>query len=844
MAQGLTRTHEQTLRLNSSFHLNLTQLQGTAYCFVAVKLRNNSKTNLININFWYFEKQQAVRFFMPETLNQGKSVTVLVDGQEVGHWNLTGQKYVHKDLSSCRHSESGVQVVGVVQERRRKDVMFLDRVIIHHPDVDIHLGQGGRVEANNAQLKLSNSPEAHHGVDFMKDETGVTANMTHSNYSTLVFFDGYTVHIHTTHSWMLKVDKGLQGLCGNFSQSSIDTKDLEFSSSSCEVQFNDTVDSSINCPTVNERCELLRGWHFSDCQADINPEPYIISCNSTLCQYPDVDGLRCQFLEAYTKACSLKNHTVADWRTMANCSTQAFCNDTLCVDHEFCAEGLSGDIRCFCRDIFVSDYRSNNSLGQPVVCSPNSASMTLLGCLLEEIDVDYSDLHLNEDSCRGDRDMNHMVTFRFNQSNVCGVEVMANNSHVVYKNNFTIEGGTTDVIDRFNQFDTLDFSCFSGQPDIQSMAFKIRANSVVQQMISGSWNYSVKMTAYTDADHRHAVTSDTEIQMNQTVFVELKVYDLLDNLVNLMFNDDHLVKVQVNGEGTSSYFSFNMFHFSGRGHGIYLHCKLHLCAKQNVTCGPMNNDDITPLPDLATLNSNDWASLPASTHNTTPQQAKEEEPQDFALSLSPSWFEDWASPESPASLPVSTHNTMPLQGKVEKSQDWDSPLSPSWSEDWASPESPASLQASAFGGEEVGEVPCFDTPPIFRFPEADVLFVCKAAVRHIFIEVLQVYVKKACYGCRDNHLDELQHMCLYISDDFWITEHFYPLLGRLNTPRFLPAIYHALALFGAEADVATVRTLTEVFLAELQLERDITTIGLFGREAYNILQTVYGFYQA
>ncbi|XP_054643779.1 uncharacterized protein LOC129187950 isoform X2 [Dunckerocampus dactyliophorus] len=518
-------------------------------------------------------------------------------------------------------SESGVQVVGVFQERRRKDVMFLDCVIIHldDPDVDIHLGQGGRVEANDTELNLSDSPEEHHGVDLLKDETGVTANMTHSNYSTLVFFDGYTVHIHTTHSWTLKgsdesvtLTENLEGWCSNATMSSNDVKSSDFSSEGCEVQFNDTVDGSINCPTVNERCELLRGWHFSDCQADIDPEPYIISCNSTLCQYPDVDGLRCQFLEAYTKACSLKNHTVADWRTMANCSaTQAFCNDTLCVDHEFCAEGLSGDIRCFCRAIFVSDYRSNNSLGQPVVCSPNSASMTLLGCLLEEIDVDYSDLHLNEDSCRGDRDMNHMVTFRFNQSNVCGVEVMVNNSHVVYKNNFTIEGGTTDVFDRFNQFDTLDFSCFSGQPAIQSMAFKIRANSVVQQMVSGSWNYSVKMTAYTDADHRHAVTSDTEIQMNQTVFVELKVYDLLDNLVNLVTDscwatsrssptearrynmitdgcsdNERLVKVQVNGEATSSYFSFHMFHFSGRGHGIYLHCKFHLCANQNVTCGP------------------------------------------------------------------------------------------------------------------------------------------------------------------------------------------------------------------------------------------------------------------
>nr|XP_057937304.1 uncharacterized protein LOC131135460 isoform X2 [Doryrhamphus excisus] len=520
-------------------------------------------------------------------------------------------------------SESGVRVVGVFQERRRKDVMFLDRIVIHldDPDVDIHLGQGGRVEANDTKLNLSSTPEEHHGVDFLKDETGVSANVSHSNYSTLIFFDGYTVQIHTTHPWMPKGSnesmallENLGGWCSNASMDSTDVKSSDSSSEGCEMRFNDTTDSSINCTAINDRCELLRGWHFSDCHDDIDPEAYIAACNNTLCRYPDVDGLMCQFLEAYTKACSLRNHNVVPWRSTANCfpvTTQAFCNDTLCVDHEFCAEGLGGGIRCFCRAIFVSDYRSNNSLGQPVVCSPNSASMTLLGCLLEEIDVDYSDVHLLDDSCRGDRDTEHMVTFRFNQSNACGVEVTANKSHVVYKNNFTIEGATSDVIDRFDQFETLDFSCFSGQPAIQSMAFKIRANSVGQQIVSGSWNYSVKMTAYNDADHKHALTSDTEIQMNQTVFVELMVYGLYDNLVNLVTDscwatpksspagalrynmitdgcsaNKRLVKVQVNGKGTSSYFSFHMFHFSGQGHGVYLHCQFHVCANQNVTCGP------------------------------------------------------------------------------------------------------------------------------------------------------------------------------------------------------------------------------------------------------------------
>lgn len=35
-----------------------------------------------------------------------------------------------------------------------------------------------------------------HGVELSKDQTGVTAKMSHSNYTMSVFFDGYTAQIH------------------------------------------------------------------------------------------------------------------------------------------------------------------------------------------------------------------------------------------------------------------------------------------------------------------------------------------------------------------------------------------------------------------------------------------------------------------------------------------------------------------------------------------------------------------------------------------------------------------------------------------------------------------------
>lgn len=71
--------------------------------------------------------------------------------------------------------------------------------------------------------------------------------------------------------------------------------------------------------------------------------------------------------------------------------------------------------------------------GDPTVCEENSASVTLVGCLLEEKGIDYTMLHLNDPTCTGQRDeLDHMVTFSFNSSNTCGTEVMVGSPPRLY----------------------------------------------------------------------------------------------------------------------------------------------------------------------------------------------------------------------------------------------------------------------------------------------------------------------------------------------------------------------------------------------------------------------------
>lgn len=64
----------------------------------------------------------------------------------------------------------------------------------------------------------------------------------------------------------------------------------------------------------------MRQELFSACHNHTDPEPYITACTETLCTYPDVDGLSCQFMEAYAKSCNLQsNMMMTDWQDAADC---------------------------------------------------------------------------------------------------------------------------------------------------------------------------------------------------------------------------------------------------------------------------------------------------------------------------------------------------------------------------------------------------------------------------------------------------------------------------------------------------------------------------------------------
>uniref|UniRef100_A0A671Z0P0 Zonadhesin-like n=1 Tax=Sparus aurata TaxID=8175 RepID=A0A671Z0P0_SPAAU len=482
----------------------------------------------------------------------------------------------------------GLQVLGVFQERRRKDVSFLDRVILQldSAGVQISLEQGGRVQLNDKELTLNNTDQVFHDVELSRDEMGFTAKISASNHTLSVYFDGNTAQIHMRGTHKLN----------------------------CGIQYSDADDSTINCNATTEWCNILKQTPFTACNKHINPEPFVTACTRTLCKYPAVDGLKCQFLEAYARVCSyLGNVTVESWRSKIGCCKAAYCQDRFCSAHEFCGErSKGGKPRCHCRAIFASKYRSTSTFGEPTVCSQKSASINLANCLLEDKGIDYSVLHLNDPACKGEMDnLTHMVTFDSNSHN-CGAVLTANKSQIIYKN--TIMTRNSSLFGLINRHDPvhIDFSCYYSQPDIKSLAIKLKDSSVNRQITSGEWNYNLTMKLYTDFDRKVAIQSSTEIDLDQKVWVELKTGGLDDSIVRVVTDScwatnqpspsgslrydliikgcpnpaDETVKVEGNGLGTSNYFSFNMFQFSGTTGDVYLHCRLVLCVRQGDTCVP------------------------------------------------------------------------------------------------------------------------------------------------------------------------------------------------------------------------------------------------------------------
>ncbi|XP_049920421.1 pancreatic secretory granule membrane major glycoprotein GP2-like [Epinephelus moara] len=503
-------------------------------------------------------------------------------------------------------SGAGLQVIGAFKERRRQDVSFLDHVILQVDGAsdNVQLNQGGKVQAGDTTLSLSSTPQTENSVELSKDENTVTAKVTLSAHTITVIFDGTTAHIHMIGS----PTQSQTGLCVDSSSSQDELKDDDLSSDSCGKQSTESNTDGIECSKMTQHCELLKVAPFTSCSID--PDPYFTACKDTLCNYPAVDGLGCQFLEAYVGVCRLQNDaTLDDWRSQTGCSlSQSSCQNT-CGGHEFCGEDISGNPACLCRGHFASKYRQADSLGDATVCGDNTASVSLAACLLAEKGIHHSDLHLNEQSCGGEfNEDSGMVTFTFKSSKSCGSLITAKENKIFYENTITTDS-STGSISRQNLV-KVGFSCFYNQPEDQSMAFTIKGSDGLKQIVAGSWSYSVKMGMFSDLACTQPVDFSNGLTTDMIIYMSLDSDGLDPSIINLVIKDcwatdtadgngqrynliengcgnpdDNTVSVVPNSKG-GTVVAFQMFQFKGNNDGINLNFNMKLCLKSNKSCMP------------------------------------------------------------------------------------------------------------------------------------------------------------------------------------------------------------------------------------------------------------------
>ncbi|XP_077463320.1 alpha-tectorin-like [Stigmatopora argus] len=537
-------------------------------------------------------------------------VCTVTSGQVI---HFSGQ--VSSVMDRCLYSvlepvDNSFVLLAAFEDRRSQTLTFLDRLELVLPKSNdkVSLESSGRVRLNDQIQTLStNATEVVNGVMLSKDWTGV--NLAIPNSDVKIFFDGSTAYI--------KVPDGaaLQGLCGDTASSPKPVSDSR-SILGCEIMPGG--DSfPVNRAAGSERCSLLASEKFAKCHDKVPVEPFIQACNLTLSQYPMVDNLNCQYFEAYAQVCKMQYDIgIEGWRSSFGCqkeNNQSYCQDHKCNTNEFCGESKFKGTTCLCRAIYASEYHSKNTLGDSPTCQENRGSVSLIGCLLEERGINYNLLHLNNENCTGQRDSDtHLVTFSFDSNDTCRTETERNDTFVVFKNSIVSGRANKNSLITRNKFQ-LDITCTYKKPQIQTLLLHVKTTSMVRQLISESHNYTLVMQAYTDSARQMPMEPDTQLELNQQIWIELSADKLNGELMKLVTEscfvtekpspndtvkydliiqgcpnpEDGTVETHNNGVGNSNYFSFQMFQFLNST-SFYLHCNVNLC--QNSECEPTCND--------------------------------------------------------------------------------------------------------------------------------------------------------------------------------------------------------------------------------------------------------------
>uniref|UniRef100_A0AAV2KLF4 ZP domain-containing protein n=1 Tax=Knipowitschia caucasica TaxID=637954 RepID=A0AAV2KLF4_KNICA len=410
-------------------------------------------------------------------------------------------------------SGDGLVVTAILRERRYKDTPFVDSVKISTTSggTDIvTLLQGGKAELKEStgttDLTLSSTVKTQIGLSLYDHGNGPLASFTDSDgIITEIFFEGTLLHVkHTVPSGKTAYTDGVCFDATDITGEKVNT----YSSSSCGSIVSDSRGDGITCSNKQ------------------NP-PYVKACaDNLLCGYHDGDDLYCRFKQAYARTADLDSY---------DCSASV-CLFHECASHEFCAVALSGDAACFCRSLneILNGFRDDGTYGPDATCDDGTASVSLIGCLLVEEDVNLDDLHLKDDTCTGQSNGN-ILLFTFDTQNPCGATSTVAGDKIQFDN--AIQNTIDGQITRENSVN-IKFSC-SFEKELDSttaFSFQIKDGSITQEYTAGDYTFPLTISVYSDAAMTEQLSADAQLEINQKVYVKLEATDLGDSGLVLVIN--------------------------------------------------------------------------------------------------------------------------------------------------------------------------------------------------------------------------------------------------------------------------------------------------------------------
>ncbi|XP_023805555.1 IgGFc-binding protein [Oryzias latipes] len=534
--------------------------------------------------------------------------------------------YIITETGSHGNNHTQFEVVATNNHRGNNHVSFVSSVDIHFSkdaeSVHVRIGPNRGVKVDGSDVSLPTTVGAIAQVSTQEGFVVFDAD------DLIVKFDGQsTLLVRMSQYYQNKVS----GMCGNFNGDPSDDKvkpsgilaqnDTEFGhswkspTSQAGCGSTDEIKGDGHCrfsQEYSEVCSIITNTSgpFSACHLHSDPQLFFSSCVYDLCLYTPANGMLCSAVSAYEKTCTVLGLNIPEWRPALHCAQSDPCEQLNCTENEWCGE-KHGVYGCFCDE---HHHRPNNdSYDSSITCESSSGTMSVSRCQLFEAGFHSSALHLRDSSCNGILQDGRLVFHFDNNNHLCGTVLRSNGTHFIYENDIQSETAPPGTLISRQKKLKLCFSCAYPLSQAQSMDVGINpVESILKKKLpAGRGSYHIRMTSYMDPDFHFPFTSETDIEVDEKLYVEVQtegvdqhqLATILDSCwatpVNtedypvrwdLITNEcpnpeDGTVELIQSGISTVARFSFRMFTFTNFT-SIFLHCNVHLCLLNGSDCTP------------------------------------------------------------------------------------------------------------------------------------------------------------------------------------------------------------------------------------------------------------------